>query len=64
MTDFKDFFTKTEKEDTSFTSVNTVGGSFMCQECTEIVDRAYVRHAEGKLVWLCSEGHKSSINWS
>lgn len=62
MTNFKDFFKK-ETPQPKTPSTNSVRGSFMCQECTEMVNVAYIVASEGKLVWLCSEGHKSSVAW-
>jgi hypothetical protein len=41
--------------------VPVVGGSFVCQECSEEVENASHYVKKEKLMWVCSEGHISSI---
>lgn len=38
-----------------------VDGSFDCQVCDECVGGAYFDNEEGKMSWVCSQGHRSSI---
>jgi hypothetical protein len=40
------------------------GGTYECQQCSEIVFEAFHDRADQRLVWTCSEGHESSIFWN
>ena len=38
-----------------------VGGSFACQECSEVVLKGLLDEDTGELLYWCPNGHESSI---
>lgn len=39
-----------------------VSGSFVCQECEEIVQSAFLSYEDKVLSWVCSSGHSSKVD--
>lgn len=38
-----------------------VQGGYSCQECFEVIEKAYFDEKEGILVWYCSDNHRSQV---
>ena len=61
--ELKDFFANSDKEpEVDLTTAKLVVASLECQQCGERVSAGRVKN--GKLIWFCTQEHKSSINWS
>lgn len=60
MDNFKDMMKAKEK---SRPKLPEFRGTFLCQQCGEFVDVAQYDRQKGVLIWLCSLGHGSSIEW-
>lgn len=41
---------------------SNVSGSFMCQECDELVTIGFISYEEKTLSWVCSHGHNSKVD--
>jgi len=40
-----------------------VGGAFECDVCSQVATSAINNRQEGKLYWVCPQGHENSINF-
>lgn len=38
-----------------------IEGGFRCQECDESINTAKFDEDENKVIWKCSQGHKSEV---
>ena len=60
MAKVEDFLNKGRKEPTT---EGNAQGSFACQECDLVVNRALFDDIEGIISWTCPEGHKSQVKF-
>lgn len=56
----EDFLGKTKKKQEE--SMQEVDGGYSCQECLEIVSKAYFDEENSILVWYCIDNHRSQVS--
>jgi hypothetical protein len=61
MTSLEEFLNKDNKPNP--TNMEPASGSFNCQtnDCNETVYTGYINRDSGRLLWICSQGHESSV---
>lgn len=58
MIDPKEFLNKQKSEQPVEDSIE-VSGTFVCQECSEVIKNARLNEDKRKLMWTCTAGHYS-----
>jgi hypothetical protein len=63
MTSLENFLNKNISDDSKSSQLEPASGSFSCQHesCKEVVYEGAIDKINNKLIWTCTQGHKSSV---
>jgi hypothetical protein len=62
MIDPNDFINATPKQEQPEEELNTVGGTFICQECLVPVKEAILNEDTMSLMYTCKDGHANEAS--